>query len=298
MNYIGSIIKDLRISFKMTQAELAKDICSVKQLSRIEQNESNPTVYIFSQLSLKLGNSLNDYLPYSDDPKGYFIKEEIDMALNLYYKHKADESYDLIITSPLLQNTISTYAQKEIAWLLGVVMHHHSSLSNNIDARYFEKMLDIEDDFSDLFSRYLTPLDYRIINSLACLYDREKHLELTIYLLESALQNFEKNYTHITDSSYLLLIYNLALARFDQYNFVKAKELSEKGIIHCMNTNTVFLLANFYLLCGESLYALNKEVIGKEYLQNYIHLRKLYKPGSTPFYEKTIDYVKEKYNIM
>jgi len=87
-NYIGTIIKKIRTNQSITQKQLSKDICTDRQLSRIENNESCPSAYILQELSYRLNNNLSEYIKYSDCPSGYEVKNEIDHLMSLFNQLK------------------------------------------------------------------------------------------------------------------------------------------------------------------------------------------------------------------
>lgn len=55
MNYghFGELLKEIRNSRGLTQEQLAENICSVRQLSRIESGENEPSIYISYIIYLK-----------------------------------------------------------------------------------------------------------------------------------------------------------------------------------------------------------------------------------------------------
>lgn len=57
---IGEVIKYLRNKSHLSQAELSKDICSCKQLGRIERNESSPSIELINLLSNRIGVNIYD----------------------------------------------------------------------------------------------------------------------------------------------------------------------------------------------------------------------------------------------
>lgn len=60
-NYFGELLKEIRTSNNFTLQELAKGICSVRQLSRIEKGENDPSLYLLHNFSQKLNIDLQEY---------------------------------------------------------------------------------------------------------------------------------------------------------------------------------------------------------------------------------------------
>lgn len=63
MNYkhFGELLKDIRKSKDISLEQLADNICSVRQLCRIENGENNPSLYILHNFSKKLNIDLQEY---------------------------------------------------------------------------------------------------------------------------------------------------------------------------------------------------------------------------------------------
>lgn len=295
-NYLGYIIKDLRISKGMTQRELAQDICSVKQLSRIEANTSSPSAIIFSQFSSRLGNSLNDYIPYSDCINGYLLKTEIDELMVLYYNWDYDLIKSKLSTSTIIQETISEYGLKEIEWLR-CAMDINQSKNRTIDINYFKDILNIEGDFESIFDRFIHPIEFKFLNALSCLYNFHLDYENSITILIKSIQNIEKYYLNITDTYYIRLLQNLSKTYFELEDYELSIEVAEKGISHCLETNNISLLGCLYLTSGEAYHAINNSEKGNIYLNNYVSLRNINKPNTILNYESIIEDLNKRYNF-
>jgi DNA-binding XRE family transcriptional regulator len=63
MNYehFGVLLKEIRIKYNMSREKLAQNICTAKQIYRIEKGESEPSIYLLHQLSIKFNLDLNEY---------------------------------------------------------------------------------------------------------------------------------------------------------------------------------------------------------------------------------------------
>lgn len=59
--YFGELLKELRLSRSLTREQLAKSICTSKQIYRIEKGECEPSLHLLNQLSTKFNIDLNEY---------------------------------------------------------------------------------------------------------------------------------------------------------------------------------------------------------------------------------------------
>jgi len=73
MNYehFGILLKELRLNHNMSREKLAENICTPKQIYRIEKGESEPSVHLLHQLSIIFNMDLNAY--YKMYFRGYTI---------------------------------------------------------------------------------------------------------------------------------------------------------------------------------------------------------------------------------
>ncbi len=59
--HFGILLQELRMNYNMSREKLAENICTPKQLYRIEKGVSEPSIYLLHQLSLKFNLDLNEY---------------------------------------------------------------------------------------------------------------------------------------------------------------------------------------------------------------------------------------------
>ncbi|WP_033164668.1 helix-turn-helix transcriptional regulator [Clostridium sp. KNHs205] len=59
--HFGIFLRELRESRSLTREQLAKGICTPKQIYRIEKGEFEPSLYLLNQLSIKFNMDLNEY---------------------------------------------------------------------------------------------------------------------------------------------------------------------------------------------------------------------------------------------
>lgn len=292
--YIGSMIQHLRKSKGLTQKQLSFNLCSIKHLSRIESNQSNPTAYLLSEFSHRLGNGLNELLTYSDCPLGYYVGIEMKSLILLFENHQHKELLDKLEQSDYLRKTISQYARKEMAWLKGAT-NHYIKISDDYDEDYFRQLIDPSQTTEALLHLPLAPIDYRIINSIIVLHLKAKNYLYAKSLLQKAIGNFEKYHHTIRDSSYVRFVYNLARLHCLLNDYEASKALCQKGIDHCLSNNSIAYLADLYVIYGQALIETGDSAKGHSYLQNYVTLRKLYNPDID--YQKTIDALVKEYGI-
>ncbi len=91
MNYehFGMLLRELRESRNITREQLAQNICTPKQIYRIEKGEYEPSLYLLNQLSIKFNMDLNEYF------KMYFSSKSIVAFDGIKNINKAVENNDV-----------------------------------------------------------------------------------------------------------------------------------------------------------------------------------------------------------
>lgn len=294
-NYLGNIIKDIRLSQSKTQKELCEDICSIKQLSRIESNTSSPSAIIFSQLSERLCFTLNDYLPYSDCKNGYLVKNEIEYLYSLYYELKYDELLAYLETSTVLSKTTSEYAFMEMEWLQMAVEYNTNNRNNIYDIEHIKKLLKIEHTL--YFDRILSKIELKFVNSLVTCYSKSKCYDEGIQLASNAIENYETHNASYKDTTYIRLHINLAYMYRMQLKYKESIQICEKAINVCISNHSMAHLAELFLSSCISHCKLGRLKQGKELSIKYVTLRRIYGNESYVDYEDAFKRLTEDFGL-
>jgi transcriptional regulator with XRE-family HTH domain len=69
--HFGMLLQELRKKHNMSREKLAENICTTKQIYRLEKGTSEPSIYLLHQLSIKFNMDLNEYY------KMYFTKNTL-----------------------------------------------------------------------------------------------------------------------------------------------------------------------------------------------------------------------------
>jgi len=59
--HFGILLQELRTKYNMPREKLTQNICTPKQIYRIEKGDSEPSIYLLHQLSIKFNLDLNEY---------------------------------------------------------------------------------------------------------------------------------------------------------------------------------------------------------------------------------------------
>lgn len=295
---IGNIIKTFRRFKNLTQEELALDICSVKQLSRIESNRSIPTAFLLKELSYKLGEDISDYFQYLDQTNPILSKERIDILETLALSSDFEGCYksSILFSCEEIPNK-SIYYKCLLLYKYTAALHLDNVPQPNIND--FCDLLTNKVKYSNLdqiFDDFIKPFDYQVISSIILIYLKDQNYELAKLYLKKVLMSYENNYYASNNYSYLKALYNLSRIYFIiDKNYNAAYEYSSIGVNKCLKSKTIFFLDDFCLIKGKSLYELGRYEEGKEQILTFIHLSKLY--DSHKNLDDIIMQLKEVYNL-
>lgn len=154
--FFGKVIKELRILKKLTQEQLAEGLCSVKQLSRIENNSSQPTLLLIKEFSFRLGEDLMEYMYYYDldNPVQWKIlidslEEKMNFMEYLEVYNAASKAYlEIPKPHPILEQALLCFK--------GASAFNLKDL-HFADKQYFEKLLSLTLKFNELKMCFLIP---------------------------------------------------------------------------------------------------------------------------------------------
>ena len=97
MEAIGQVLKEFRKEHCMTQKDLSQGICSQSVLSRIENNEEIPNIFVIQQLCHRLGITIDqlmvDFLPEGMFLRKYFNKMFMYLRTAKYLEIRATLEY-------------------------------------------------------------------------------------------------------------------------------------------------------------------------------------------------------------
>jgi transcriptional regulator with XRE-family HTH domain len=97
MEAIGQVLKEFRKEHGMTQKDLSQGICSQSVLSRIENNEEIPNIFVVQQLCHRLGITIDqlmlDFLPEELFLRKYFNKMFMYLRIGKYLEIRATLDY-------------------------------------------------------------------------------------------------------------------------------------------------------------------------------------------------------------
>ena len=198
MRVAGEKIKTARKKKKLSQAELAKGICTQATISNIENKNVCDSLDIFSSVCLRLDLQVEECIEGSSEKKLESLLNKVE-ELCFYFKH--DEAYDLLKDYPddiessnrILETKFFYY--KGITSLLGK--------KNNSEALFYLHR-------GSEISRDINIYNILSMNAIGILYELEDDIEDYAKSIELSDKGIEINRTHSSIYSLDCLLYEKA----------------------------------------------------------------------------------------
>lgn len=234
---IGDKVLDRRKELKMTQADLAKNICTQSQVSRIEKNEIMPSSETLYQIARRLNVSMDYFFgvePVNNTIRGKKICED-------YLESKEFETLEVFVDAQL-QTVLTEYEHRYLTWVKAVCAGYTKP-----DLEIAIKMLE------ELLKNPIKHQDYEleasIRNSLAIFYikvNEEVKADKMSRLAQSIL-----NENLIYNETTIKIYYQYAVHLTNSEKYEDALTHAMTGMDICLKNNSLYLLENLiYIICG------------------------------------------------
>jgi transcriptional regulator with XRE-family HTH domain len=274
-NYFGNILKIVRERNNVTQNELCHNLCTIRQLSRIENNASSPSLFLLQHFSERLGTDLLLYVPYATEPRGYEIKNALERAQHDYEIREFHKV--LLEISALTELKInSPNLALQVHWL-----YLSSKMHLNIRDVQINDLLSLLARFHDfdaleeIIKENLTTIEFNIIASIIFILLNQKDFERAERYLNEMIGALEKRNNKNERALLLKSLYNLSRLHLMNERYELSMTLSKSGIQHCYAYNHLEYLDMLKNVYGRSLYKLGHLVHGQFEIMQYIQLSML-----------------------
>lgn len=262
---IGQKIRELRKSIGLSQEELARDICTQAQISKIEKGDVYPyanTLYLISQ---KLGVDVNYFFEIGSTPRIDYVNEVARQLLLTRRNFQYEEMKRIVKTeekNPLFQQNNKNL--QLLLWYKGIYEHAlHKNFEKAID--YLREAIAITHTLEKVWSEK----EIEILLTLGSVYFEEEMIDeaLTTYL---KAKDSLKQLIFLSDNTlFVRLSYNIsrALTRLERYE--ESNKYCINAINWCIEKDNLYIFGELHYQIGY-----NNELMGN-------------KEKALPYYEKS-----------
>ncbi len=289
MNYehFGEFLRELRLSRNMTREQLAQDICTPKQIYRIEKGVYEPSLYLINQLSIKFNMDLNEYF------KMYFSNNTIVGLEGVQTINAALESGNL----PLLKSLVDKYEKLEEFKKGGNLQHiyYGKALCSALLDNDYETSLDYcfkgiqieypEFSLNKIHKNTYSNVGIALLNCISQNYFAMNEFNngmkvlfkllhvLETYILTSPYPMFQAS--QFSKKIYQVVLCNISAALLDNGEIKNSLLYVDKGIQFSVKENNLRFLPDLLLMKFRILYKEQNYEEAREYYNRTIYLYKI-----------------------
>ncbi|WP_317914431.1 helix-turn-helix domain-containing protein [Carnobacterium maltaromaticum] len=251
---IGAKIKSKRLAKKLTQAELAADICTQATISNLENKDRLPTISVLLKITDRLDMEFSEVYAYNSG-KSANHTQIYQKIRDLCRIQKHQEAYDLITTTIQLDQLETNSDIKRYYYYLGITgIIGYGKISDGI--YYFNQALSKKE------NEQIDYLDISALNGLAIAYDINNEDD-------KALNYYQQSITNLHDLPLLIenikdkieiakIYYNTAKFHSKIEDYSTAIGLCTEGIQLLRSQNLTYFLDYLFYEKGFNLLKLKK----------------------------------------
>lgn len=294
MNYthFGELLKDIRTSNNMTLEQLADGICSVRQLSRIENGENNPSLFLIHSFSLKLNVNLQEYYRFyftSGSFAAHNLKTKIEKLISESNLSELRNFINSVENLPEFQSG----ENKQYILYSKALCTAHIDKDNDSSIRYCEeglKIINPDFNINNIKDQFYSGVSLTMINLIATNYIRLEQHEKSLPIMEDMFSILERHFfqvpfimyrsTDFEKKLYQTTTFNLSMISMNLKQFNKALEYVDKGINFSKKHSYMRFLPELLARKSRLLLEMNKRNEAKELFKDTLSFYRLLKSDS------------------
>ncbi|WP_054636376.1 helix-turn-helix domain-containing protein [Thalassobacillus sp. C254] len=247
---VGKKIYELRKYQKMTQADLAKGICTQAQISKIENGTIIPYSNTLFEIAERLGTDIYYFFDDLRSDRPYYAEEVFYQIRELITSQDYKEVRNVMEqerNNPLFQSGSNL---QFFLWHKGICAYHVDKDPANA-LSLLQQSLQV-DEMSDFTER-----KGEIYNSIAVILNLEDKCEEAIAICEKTLKQLQA-FQRIKDPSIpIRLLYTLSKSLTKVKDYEESISCCEEGITLSLHARSLYILGELYYQKGKNLVLLN-----------------------------------------
>lgn len=281
---IGTYIRKRREELKLSQEELALGICATSTLSRIENNQQDPSRSLTRQLLGRLSLPQERFLALWDQQSistGALMRE-IDRDMTRHRRAKKEDRSQIQEQIREKMKELEEIAVPDDRGVRQFLLSTGALLDGSDGPRSIEERLAMQLEAIRLTCPMFDPEDFRrgnysmdecvLINQIANSYADAGQRERAIDVYRQLLWYIEKHTKELSGYSvrFTLVAHNYAIELSQDKQYAKAIEVAEQGRETCLYCGDYHFLPGFLAIQAESLHFLGRDEESKKlYFQAY-----------------------------
>lgn len=259
MIYCTNIQKDISISneilvkcrklCKLSQEQLSERVCTVENLSRIENFKCSPMDRSYRALmeKMNMAKEKNRYIVNAEEYSLHEKVRKVTRYLSRMEYRKAAEEWK-IVRDEIPTDTLNN--QQYIARYDMIMKYYNGEINCQEVIEGYEEALKItmpEYPDVDISNWPLSRTELSLLSNIAEVYKIKGDLTKTIYIYHKLYQFFEKSHIDVTYrlAEYKMILCNLSLIKTELGQYDEAKKIIKKGIKCCIVSGRISELPYF-----------------------------------------------------
>ena len=270
----GEIIRFLRKEKGISQAALAKDVCSVRHLSNIESGRSTVSYDLIMKFMDKLGTDVGLMMNRDVQAYGFRLFKDLKTMERLFFEWRYEEllSYILMIRE---QYILESYILKRVMYYKAVCVHEVRKDYERVQEILLEQMdAGSVRDIQIKLKHYCDRLDLNIINAYAVSLSYSDKSRESLELFRD-IRNHLKKFDALNTEFGVKILFNITKNEFDSGDFKKSEATAIECIDICKETKIYRFMPDSYLYLARSRKALGKKDY-KAYYKKSIYLSEIF----------------------
>lgn len=281
---IGEIIKRYRQKNGMTKTELAKGICSISYITRIENGERCPTSVILRQIANKLGITTEQLFRTIESPSALQIKQIINQSLIYVEKFDFENMYKLVNEKT---KKLEIKSMHDLQFLNCLKCFSYTMLNKD----YKNGLIELKSNLELTYTKGNIPRDIEFaimsVYGLFLLLDgqNEEAFEYLIRIIKYVdVIEYIDSYAILTQY-YLYLI----MAYIETSRYSESLLHVDFAINYCKKYNVYATLRELFFLKGEAYYHLNNEDEFKYWYDKAMTLHNIIKTSDKEYFDTFVE---------
>ncbi|KGP74589.1 helix-turn-helix domain-containing protein [Pontibacillus yanchengensis] len=243
--HISGVIKELRKHNNMTQKELAEDICTQAQISKLENGNEYPSCITLYYISQKLGVDMDYFFESIYTPRLDYVNEVKTLLREFIRERNYEEVFQIVQNEKNTPLFKSGHNLQFLIWHEGIAEYY---MHGNV-----ERAIDLCTYALNITSNHYKPYSEReieILNSIGIIYKENNEHQKALYVFEDALSHF-LHLPKISDRTIQIrIIYNASKVSYNLKEWHQGISFCEQGINLCKKTESLYLLGELYYQKG------------------------------------------------
>ncbi|WP_430609297.1 helix-turn-helix domain-containing protein [Enterococcus sp. DIV0876] len=260
----GQIIRSIRQNRKMTQKMLAQDICSQSVLSRIENNEELPNVWVMYQICQRLGVTLDQVMMLHSEEINHSNK--LFAQIESHFVHKQFKE----LLEKLQDKQIKHYLYLDTD--MQMYYYYLGSCAYFIEQDYESALESLKKGLSFTYQQDKTNVSVMEIRILSCMgrvYSDLQQLADARFYLEKSYDSMQALPSERLTTALTKVYYNYAVFLKQQNELCRSLKIIEEGIALARGKNSFYFLEELFEIKAQILMMMKEEQAAKKSFQLY-----------------------------